>query len=704
MVEIITNGVKWLLFNVYKQPTVTNAHFKTCMENILTRCTAEGVNFVICGDMNVNMLQPNNCLSNIFDVYGVKNVIKSATCFKGKVPTMIDLVITNVSKSLKDVKCIECDLSDFHKMVCFSTKLKVPVKKKRHIMYRSYKRFDEDAYVNDLSNVPYHVCDIFDDVDDAYWFYETLTKQVIEEHAPLKKKVIKNNQAPYMNGPLRKAINVKNMFRRKFYKCKSSANWEIYRQHRNNVTEQRRSCMKEYVRNTCAKSNGGKEFWRCIKPLISNKNITKNSDIILTENDNVINKQEDVSNLINDYYVNVTKTIGYEDSICLGNTFGDIVSSHTNNNSVLYIKDNIATGGSKFRFKNVETAYMFDILKKINTKKATGFDNIPPKLLKYGAHILCNPITRIINKCIDVNEFPDVLKRAEVPPIFKKGDIMNKANYRPVSVLPCISKIFEYVLIDQMKVFLEPMLSPHLSGFRKGHSCQNVLLRLVENCKYNLDKGGISGVLLTDLSKAFDCLSYRLIISKLSAYGFDENACMMMANYFTNRQQRVKIGDARSQWLNIQRGAPQGSLMGTFIYNILTNDMLYMINDLCEIYNYADDNSICFHGRNVNDIVTNIESVSNVMFTWFKENNLKANPDKCQFILFTKDVLQSTVNINNITLHSLASVKLLGVHIDRELNFNCHVTEVCRRAGRQLNALGRLANVLDMKDMKDHFV
>ena len=283
-------------------------------------------------------------------------------------------------------------------------------------------------------------------------------------------------------------------------------------------------------------------FWRCIKPLISNKNITKNSDIILTENDNVINKQEDVSNLINDYYVNVTKTIGYEDSICPGNTFDDIDSSHTNNNSVLYIKDNIATDGSKFRFKN--------------------------------------------------------------------------------------------------------------------------------------------DVLLTDLSKAFDCLSYRLIITKLSAYGFDENACMMMANYFTNRQQRVKIGDARSQWLNIQRGATQGSLTGTFIYNILTNDLLYMINDLCEIYNYADDNSICFHGRHVNDIVTNIESVSSVMFTWFKENNLKANPDKYQFILFTKDVLQSTVNINNITLHSLAPVKLLGVHIDRELNFNCHVTEV--HVGRQV--------------------
>ena len=94
--------------------------------------------------------------------------------------------------------------------------------------------------------------------------------------------------------------------------------------------------------------------------------------------------------------------------------------------------------------------------------------------------------------------------------------------------------------------------------------------------------------------------------------------------------------------------------MGTFIYNILTNDLLYIINDMCEIYYYADDNYICFHGRNVNNRVTDVEFVSNVMCTWFKENNLKANPEKCQFILFTKDFLQSTVNINNITSHSFA--------------------------------------------------
>jgi len=132
--------------------------------------------------------------------------------------------------------------------------------------------------------------------------------------------------------------------------------------------------------------------------------------------------------------------------------------------------------------------------------------------------------------------------------------------------------------------------------------------------------------------------------------------------------------------------------MGTFIYNDLSNDLLYLISNLCEIYNYTDDNSIRVHGKNVNDIVSKIESVSKVMFNWFSENNLQANPDKSQFILFTNDVLCNAVNIDNIILHPL------GVHIDRELNFNGYVTKICREAGRQLNALGRLVNVLSVDD------
>ena len=182
-----------------------------------------------------------------------------------------------------------------------------------------------------------------------------------------------------MNNPLRKAINIKNMFRRKCYKCKSPANWEIYRKHRNNATEQRGQCMKGYLRNTCAKSDGGKQFWKCIKPLISNKKCAKSNYIILMENDNAVNNSTDVSSLMNEYYVNITKTIGYDDPISQGDTFDGIVSTHVNNRRVLYIKDNIVTSKSMFCFKIVDLHMCLKSCERLILKK-TSFDNIPPKL------------------------------------------------------------------------------------------------------------------------------------------------------------------------------------------------------------------------------------------------------------------------------------------------------------------------------------
>ncbi len=259
---------------------------------------------------------------------------------------------------------------------------------------------------------------------------------------------------------------------------------------------------------------------------------------------------------------------------------------------------------------------------KVSPSKAPGFDAMPPKLIRMGADVLCRPMTWLINQSIATSTFPDLLKCAEVSPIFKKGSTLDMKNYRPVSVLPCLSKIYEKVLKDQMSTFLEPVLSPHMSGFRKGYSCESVLVKMVDRCKSHLDTNGVSGALLTDLSKAFDCLSYKLMVSKLYAYGFDKNACMLVASYFMNRKQRVKICRARSEWLNLTKGCPQGSIFGPFLYNVFSNDLLYLVDGMCDIYNYADDNTICVHGKTVSDVISEIELISNVLLNWFETNFL----------------------------------------------------------------------------------
>ena len=143
-----------------------------------------------------------------------------------------------------------------------------------------------------------------------------------------------------------------------------------------------------------------------------------------------------------------------------------------------------------------------------------------------------------INNYIDYSIFPDKQKEADITPVHKKDDRTDKTNYRPVSILPAISKIFEKLLYYQINKFMDKKLSKQLCGFRKGHSAQHCLLVMLEKWRASLDNGGCSGVLLTDLSKAFDCLAHDLLIAKMAAYGFDYNATQLIHSYLTNRRQK----------------------------------------------------------------------------------------------------------------------------------------------------------------------
>ena len=226
-------------------------------------------------------------------------------------------------------------------MICFATKMQVERRKKRVIKYRSYKNFDNDKYMFDLSMIPFNIAEIFDDIDDSYWVYETLVKDVINEHAPLKTKQVKHNMVPYMNSSLRKAINIRKNLWRIFSKDRSYYNWERYRKQRNKVVSLRKKSKNTFMRDKCASVKNGKEFWQNMKPLISNNIREENNDIVLLNDNVIVNDQRDVCNLLNDYFVNVTKDIGECDRIQETDKFTDIINTHAMHDSVQYIKTNL---------------------------------------------------------------------------------------------------------------------------------------------------------------------------------------------------------------------------------------------------------------------------------------------------------------------------------------------------------------------------
>ena len=424
------------------------------------------------------------------------------------------------------------------------------------------------------------------------------------------------------------------------------------------------------------------------------------------ENDDILNGNQVVCDTFNQYYIDAAADIGPVSNIDVTDPYyvENIILGYASHPSVINIVDTMNSGSHTnkvFTFSTVNVDTVCKHLCNINTKKATGYDMIPPKLVKIGSKVLCYPIHNLINMCIMASTFPSRLKNAEVTPIYKKGDNMLKSNYRPVSVLTCISKIFERVLLDQMNNHMEPMFSPEMSGFRKGHNCEHVLMKFTSDVYQSLDNGESTGAVLTDLSKAFDSLPHSLLVAKLHAYGFDISSCKLVGDYLSNRLQRVKLGSTRSEWLEVQKGAPQGSLMGPFAYNVHSNDILSLMSRYCTIHNYADDNTIAACGQTPADVISKLEFSTEIMIKWFKDNYMRINPDKFQFIMFDKYGSEMhKMRVDDTMLTSQAVVKLLGINIDRHLTFSDHVNTLCKKAGRKLNVLCRMSNMLDVSSRR----
>ena len=268
----------------------------------------------------------------------------------------------------------------------------------------------------------------------------------------------------------------------------------------------------------------------------------------------------------NTFFVNVANDIGK-----------DVIFDGNSHPSILKIKNN-TQHNTLFDFKPTDVDTINKLVSKINIKKATGVDQISSKLLRAGAPVLNKHITTLVNNTIKTSVFPTRLKEAQVVPLHKKNDPLDKKNYRPVSILPTISKVYEMVLSDQLTDLFENIFHTFLCAFRKGHGCQTTLLRLLEDWKTALDKNQYVAAILMDLSKAFDCLPHDILLCKLSAYGLSPKSVELLRNYLTGRKQQIKLQGDLSSWADIQKGVPQGSILGPLLLKFLLTTSFILLN------------------------------------------------------------------------------------------------------------------------------
>ena len=240
-----------------------------------------------------------------------------------------------------------------------------------------------------------------------------------------------------------------------------------------------------------------------------------------------------------------------------------------------------------------------------------------------------------------------------------------------------------------------------MCGFRKGYSTQHTLLNLLKNLQKTLDKSGVLGTVLMDLSKAYDCLPHDLLIAKLSAYGFEDSATSLIFDYLSKRYQRVKIGSAFSSYLEILRGVPQGSILGPILFNIFINDLIFFIQET-EVCNFAYDTTIHSFSLNYKEAAHKLSNDTYNVLNWFKVNNMVANPCKFQIMFLGSKIDNSKITfaIENKQIKCKREVKLLGITIDEKLTFTKHIANICSLANNRLRALTRIRRFLSMEQPK----
>ena len=430
-----------------------------------------------------------------------------------------------------------------------------------------------------------------------------------------------------MNSVLRKEMYYRNNLKNKYFKGRSDVNWNNYKRQRNKVNI-RRTSIRTYFEKQCSHDSNGKKFWKTVKPFISDKGCSP-GNIMLQENEELFSKKSDVE-IYNKYYSTIADDIGENDNI-ENTTLNEVFEKHSLHPSTSIMSK--CTTGEAFTFLPLTENNVYREMKLLQANKATGFDNMPPKIVKLCSSQLCHSFTKLLNNCRTHSCFPAEMKRAEVAPVFKKQDALLKKNNRPVNVLPTLSKLFEKLLETQLSDFFENIFNCLMSAYRKRYNCQDVLLKLVESWRHDLDNKNSVGSVMMDLSRAFDSMPRGLLLAKLRAYGVDINACKLLYSYLSNRRQRVKLCNTRSDWIATYRGFPQGSGIGPLLYNIFGNDLFYFINT-CSLYNYADDNTLSYSHTDVNDLLHVLKTDCKVAIEWFTCNYMKANPDKFQVLFY----------------------------------------------------------------------
>ena len=563
----------------------------------------------------------------------------------------------------------------------------------RTIKCRNYKNYDVDAINNDLLKKDWNRVYRTTSASKALNYFLSVLKETLDEYAPFIVKQIKGKPSPWITKNLSKEMNNRDQLLRKARRTNKAVDWDTFKRKRNFVKNEVQRLKRNYYKSKL-KENATKpeKFWKVINEIYSTKSNREDVPKSFNVDGKLIYESEGIANGFCKFFSTIAKKLKVK-------TFPLTNMVWKSKNSSVYFEKH------QFSFKDVNDVEVLKYLRKLKRNSAVGLDQIPSSFLKDTAFVIAKPLTHIINCSLRNGEFPNTLARAKVTPIFKSGSKQLFDNYRPISVLPAISKIFEKCVHSQIMNHLESskLLSIQQFGYRKKRSTDLATVYFIDEIRRAMDKGMLTGAIYIDLSKAFDTIGHNAILEKLPQFGITGIPQEWFCSYLFSRYQQVSYKQSLSTAEPIYCGVPQGSILGPLLFLLHFNDASTILKK-CKIVKYADDTVLFYCHKDKNEIEYVLNHDFRIFCEWLERNELIVNTKKGKTEAMIFGTSQRLARCTDTMLHiernfdkisNTNSYKYLGVKLNCSLNMSEHIESSIKKAASRINLLKSMRNLVD---------
>lgn len=690
--QLKLNGKKILYASFYIPPNSSNEVWSK-LENSLEKATDDNsIDYIlVTGDFNNNQLDPTKTkIKSLLSEFSLLQVIDEPTHFTEHSSSLLDLIITNNVNSLlySGVGPPLLDQIRYHcPVIGFLNCPKVHPKAFKRKVWK-YDEGDYDAFRLKLRNVDW---DTFFHLENIDSITDGITKSILdaaEATIPNKIVTVRKGGPLWLTGDIRRLIRSKNRVHRKAKKFNRPSDWAKFRKIRNSVTSMVRKAKEDHDENLIKKlvneNPSSAKWWHTVNQISGIKG-TEHSIPPLIKDDTVLFDDFEKSSEFNSYFAGQSKV----------NDAGKALPNFTPHTE------------QKIESIILNESEVEDVLSILNSSKASGPDLVSPRVLKEGASVLKYPLCKLFNQSLTTSIYPSSWKKANVIPVYKNNKPNEVKNYRPISLLSIISKCMERCVYKHVHnyLLLNNLLTKNQSGFTKGDSAVNQLVDITNDFGKALDSGKEIRVIFCDISKAFDRVWHKGLLFKLKQLGISGNLLNWFENYLTGRVQRVVLNGSNSDWLPIEAGVPQGSILGPLLFLIFINDIVDEINSVIKLF--ADDTSLYLVVNKPDEAATILNTDLEKISSWASMWLVTFNPQKTESLVISRKQykpIHPPLLMNNQQIQTVNSHKHLGVTIANDGSWHGHIEHIISKAYKRLNIMRKLKFIVNRFTLEKLFI